>query len=179
MLKVALRSCVSGEYPIASSNELESADVIVAQSFGTRQEGGSPGKVNSLLAEHAQKLAEYYDIPLIAQEEIADSLPKNLVHTKVSGDPSSSDGSGLDSWGVLSKLREIMGDETKPIIVAQAYHIGRVSLQAIKLGMDPRLPGDMPREFAPESGQWWTRSRGLWVARELPGMAVLKLQKKL
>lgn len=177
-----LRGCLAGEYPISSAEELKDADAIIAQSFGTRERGGSPGRVNAILAEHASALALKYRLPIIAQEEIHDALPDPTGAFRVSGEASATDGSGLDSWAMLQRAHDLIGGGAiieRPIIVAQAHHIGRVAAQAVKLGMSPRLPEGMPRVFAPDSEQWWTHTRGLWVLREMPGMAVLRAVGKL
>lgn len=179
-----LRGCLAGEYPISSAEELKDADAIIAQSFGTRERGSNPGGVNIILAELARALALKYNIPIIAQEEIYDALPEPTGAFRISGEASATDGSGLDSWALLQRAHDLIGGVAakiieRPIIVAQAHHIGRVAAQAAKFGMSPRLPEGMPRAFAPDSEQWWTRTRGLWILREVPGMAVLRAVGKL
>lgn len=61
------------------------------------------------------------------------------------------------------------------LLVAQAFHVGRVTLQAKKQGMNGLIvPPGLPREFDPNSLQKWTTSQRAWVMRELPGIAFLK-----
>lgn len=180
----AVRGCLTGEYPADDAGQLQEADAIIAQSFGTREAGTETphGRVNALLAARAVELSEQYSVPIIAQSEIADALKELGIEgvIRIDGDPSSPIGGGLDSWGVLQRAKKISDVEIKnPMIAAHAHHIARIALQAAHMGMDPRLPGDMPQEFAPNSEQWWTRSHGLWVLREVAGMAALKAQGKL
>lgn len=104
-----LRGCLAGEYPISSAEELKDADAIIAQSFGTRERGGSPGRVNAILAEHASALALKYRLPIIAQEEIHDALPDPTGAFRVSGEASATDGSGLDSWALLQRAHDLIG----------------------------------------------------------------------
>lgn len=177
------RGCLTGEYPATNHKDVKRATCIIAQSFGTREKDSSTpyGKINQQLAHCAAVLSSQLEIPLIAQEEVADALSGFGVAMRISGDPSSTSGEGLDSWSVLRQAQNNQEgiDTDKPLIVAQAHHVARVALQASLLEMTPSLPARLPREFAPNSTQFWTRSRGLWVAREFPGIAVLKLQGKL
>ena len=179
-IKLVLDSCLRGAYHASNEDELQEADSVIAFSFGTKEHGNGPGRVNSLLAEAALNLADEHSIPLIAQKEIKDHLYGlgRKPDYYIQGSPSTTDGSGIDSWSVLIKSIDAMSAK-RPILVAQAHHIGRVAAQAYKLHMKPLLAPDMPQEFAPESEQWWTRSHGLWMVREIPGLAALKLQKKL
>jgi 4-alpha-glucanotransferase len=64
-------------------------------------------------------------------------------------------------------------------MIAQAYHIGRVAMQAHKLHMDAIIPADLPDGFDQQSDQVWTRSRNMWVPREVLGSLVLKAQGRL
>lgn len=180
-MKRIVESCLFGKYDAASDDEIDAADAIVAQSFGTRENGPHPfGYVNELLGRKALKLSVLYGLPIFAQEEIADSIGMADVEMRIAGDPSSASGAGLDSWGVLRAAKERLTEDNPSIVlVAQSHHAVRVAAQAEKQGMTAFLPEGLPSEFAPDSEQLWTRSRGLWVMRELPGLGALKLQSKL
>jgi hypothetical protein len=65
------------------------------------------------------------------------------------------------------------------LMVGQAHHIGRVAMQAKKLGIPSVIPANLPDRFDPESGQLWTRSLGMWLPREIIGSFWLRVQKKL
>lgn len=86
------------------------------------------------------------------------------------------------SWGILVEAKEYMDDNnlSRPMMAAQAYHVGRVAMQARKLGMtDIVIPEGLPRNFDLTSEQPWTRSLGAWVPREIIGSFVLRSQSRL
>lgn len=172
-----IKPSITGEYN--PRRDLEDADCVIGQSFGASDDG--PGKVNIALARYIVDNLDP-DLPKILQIEIAEAMPDiNEVDFIIEGEPSSAIGSELDSWQVLNATSEYMKEEglNNPILVAQAYHVGRVSMQAATMGMDVIVPEGLPRQFDPDSNQFWTRSRSAWVARELPGLAILKLTGKL
>lgn len=184
MLKPIVESCLWGRYRVSGESELEESTHIIAQSFGTYTDNGVPGRINTLLAIRAQELAGRYKVPVIAQEEVAAGFDEDFKHLAVFGSPSSTQGGGLDSWQLLQisvglAKEQLVIDRPRPIIVAQAYHIGRIAAQASKIGMETLLPPDMPREFAIDSKQWWTRSHVAWATRELAGISVLKLRGRI
>jgi len=153
------------------------ADCVIGQSFGASEQG--PGYVNELLAKYITDNA-YDSLPLLLQSEIALALPENSPSPAlvVEGKPSTSSGGELDSWAVLQQAHEFMkeNDLRRPLLVAQAYHVGRVTLQAKKQGMSGLIvPRGLPNEFDPDSMQPWTTSRINWAMREIPGIAYLKL----
>jgi hypothetical protein len=120
--------------------------------------------------------------PIVADRMLADSFPEPFEVAKiVEGPISDAAGNGVGSWGTLVAALEFMKENAlhRPLMVAQAHHIGRVVMQAKKLGMESIVPPDLPRQFDPASNQVWTRSLGFWVPREVIGSAVLKLQGKL
>jgi hypothetical protein len=171
-----LRGAVTGEYEIIGDPAY--ADCVLGMSFGARD--GEPSPVNQLLANVSM---EYSELPLLLQQEIVDALPDGKVKPvfMIDGQPSTATGSGLDSWSVLLGMREFMDQHNleQPLLVAQAYHVSRVAAQARRLGMRPIVPRGLPKIFDPESIQSWTRSRALWVPREIVGMGYLAVQGKL
>ena len=181
----AIMGALTGNYPVSSREDLARADAIIGFSFGNRERGTETlyGRVNHELAKHALFLGES-GLPMYLQEEVADAAADRSdadIH-RIEGNPSSVSGGGLDSWAVLKQAFEIArGDGRRierPIVVAQRYHISRIGLQLAKMtdgDVLPLLPPDMPKEFAPDSEQSWTRDYGKWVRREIPGLAALKL----
>lgn len=173
-----LRSTLTGEYtPIGNIDE---ADAIIGASFGAGEH--DPGEVNERLAGF---VLDRFDatLPLILQQEIATAVEDlgGHVDKTIEGDPSSLMGGQLGAWEVLTDARQYMAENglKRPILVTQAFLMGRLTVQAVKLGMDPIVPEGLPTEFDPESIQAWTRNRLLWATRELPGLAYLKLHGKL
>lgn len=168
-----LLSAATGRYK-EIGNSID-ADCVIAQSFGATENG--PGRVNEQLARFIVEHA--IGLPLLLQGEVAEALPEEAPNPAlvIKGKPSTSSGGELDSWEVLRQCKQYMDEFglRRPLLVAQAFHIGRVALQAEKQGMTGLIvPSDLPREFDPESIQPWTRSRGQWIRRELPGIAYLK-----
>jgi len=173
-----IKAVVTGEYEVIG--DPCEADCVIGQSFGAAEFGH--GRVNKLLARYIIREA-FDDTPLLLQNEIADALSTEprLHDLRIEGKPSTSTGGELDSWEVLRQFREYMDDHNlnRPILVAQAHHVGRLFLQAMKQGMDPIVLAGLPTEFDPDSTQIWTRSAKLWIPRELAGMAYLKAKHKL
>lgn len=65
-----------------------------------------------------------------------------------------------------------------PVIVGQANHVGRIALQAERLGMDPIIPAGLPEMFDPSSAQPWTQGPIAWAIRETIGVPVLRFTNK-
>lgn len=174
----ALFASVNGRYAVRG-NALD-ADCVIAQSFGAQEK--SPGLVNERLAQFIVTNVSS-ELPLLAQGEIAQALPENFAPALViEGAPSTRSGGQLDSSAVLQRCNEYMQENNlnRPLLVAQALHVGRVAVQAKKLGMSGLIvPEGLPREFDPDSLQKWTISQAEWVKRELPGMAYLAIAGKL
>lgn len=157
---------------------VEDADVLVGHSFGTLTGKGS---VNRRLAECILECAGRR--PIVVDKNLADAFPSDAdqIDLIVGGPVSDALGGGVGTWGTLLEAGKFMNDNEllRPLMVAQACHIGRVAMQAFKQGMDPIIPPDLPAGFDPESEQRWTRSKSLWVPREVIGSFVLRSQGKL
>jgi hypothetical protein len=173
-----IKSAASGGYePIGS---LIDADCVIGHSFGTSTATGS---VNQQLAVMA---AAYTNVarPLIIDRTLELALPRLTIAHPASiyeGPVSDTISSRGGTMAMLLHAKKLMDkyDLKRPLTIAQAFHAGRVALQSKKLGMEPILPEGLPRDFAPDSGQWWTRSRAMWVPRELAGMIALKMRGEL
>jgi hypothetical protein len=175
------RSAFNGRYQVIG--DPRDADCVVGQSFGASEDG--PGHTNEQLAQFIDDHPVASNRPLILQQEVAEAFralqPDTEIDHVIVGDPSDLSGGGLDSWEMLWRSIEYMQahDLERPMIVAQAHHVGRVAMQAVRLGLNPIIPEGLPAEFDKDSTQIWTRSRGLWVMRELPGLAYLRAKDKL
>lgn len=154
------------------------ADVIVGASFGTSTHRKSP---NGALAEFILEIEDGQ--PIVVDRTLAESFPNPRLPDIVVDDAvSNAMGSVGGSWDILSRAKEYMDEEkfNRPLLVAQAFHIGRVAMQAEKIGMHNRIiPSGLPTIFDRESDQLWTRSVGLWVPREVIGSFALRYQDKL
>lgn len=173
---------VTGNYEASPLMELARAEYVLGHEFGTPANGNGSGAVNEAIAEEIAR--HYADRRLYVAETIAEALGRidrgieiAGVFEGISSDTTNTHGG---SWEELRQAREMAGDALQqPILVGQAFHIGRVARQARKAGLDPLLPPDLPTAFDPESSQWWCRNRGVWMLRELPGTPVLKLRGQL
>jgi len=155
------------------------ADVIVGHSFGTSTHSESP---NGALARFI--LDSESGQPIVVDRTLADAFPKStLLDVVIDGAVSNSIGSVGGSWGILVRAKEYMDEAelSQPLMVAQAFHIGRVAMQAEKVGMHHIIiPEGLPRVFDAESKQQlWTRSVSQWVPREVAGSLVLRSQGRL
>ena len=178
------KSAITGEY--APQGDPKNADCIIGLSFGAAE--NDPGYVNQLLADHILRVSKYIleetniNLPLLLQQEIASAMPDKVkTDFVIEGELSSITGKGLDSWAVLNQSLIYMKEHglENPIIFAQAHHIGRIALQAARLGIFPIIVEDLTKEFDPESKQIWTRSKWLWIPRELLAITYLKATDRI
>lgn len=156
------------------------ADCVIGHSFGTLI---GKGTANQALADFIVKTAD--GRPVIADVVLADSFPYGrdggAVDFVAEGVISNLVASRGGSWNTLLFANSVMENEgySRPLMVAQAHHIGRVAMQARKLHMDAIIPEALPETFDVDSDQIWTRSLAMWVPRETIGSLVLKTQGKL
>lgn len=154
------------------------ADVVVGHSFGTLTGEDS---VNRYLAEYI--LENEAGRPIVVDRNLADAFPSDVdkISRIAEGPVSDLAGGGVGTWGTLLVAKDFMKEHglERPLMVAQACHIGRVAMQARKFAMNAVIPADLPTNFDAESGQIWTRSKKLWVPREVIGSLVLKVQGRL
>lgn len=172
-----LSGAVHGEYPLRS--ELAAADCVLGFSFGTSL---CLDSVNSHLALKAATYANE-ERPLFIEETLQRVLPifAPNPHWVYRGAVSNYVGSRGGSAQVLRDAQPHMQEQNlrRPLLVAQAHHVGRVALEAIKLGMEPVVVSGMPKTFDKDSLQPATRSRNRWICRELPGYVALKLTDRI
>lgn len=149
-------------------------DTISGHSFGT-------GYTNVEIAQVADAFAG--GRPIIVDRTLADAFTPEMqtpAHI-VEGEISDTVGDGVGTWGTLLATQEYMEEhELKTaLLVGHANHIGRVLMQARRLKLDAIAPFCLPDSFDKNSSQWWTRSKSLWLPREILGSVVLKAQNKL
>lgn len=154
----------------------ERIDCIQVHSFGSDVSAAS---VNRQLAEYALDEAKAEDLPILADQNAAKAFPEDTKRPIV---VAGSIGEGIfedrpGTWGALLAMQEIMDENgwKHPELVGHAFHVGRITLQAAKLGMHPRVPAGLPRKFDWRSGQLWTRNRVFWIPYEF--IATRKLQR--
>ena len=161
-----------------TSGKVADADIIVGNSFGTSIHSESP---NAAIARFI--LANEQGRPIVVDRTLANAFPESTqLDVVVDGAVSNTVGSIGGSWGILVEAKKYMDEAEliRPLMIAQACHIGRVAMQAEKLGMaNIIIPDGLPRNFDKQSEQRWTRSLGLWVPREVIGSFVLRGQGRL
>lgn len=153
---------------------------MIGHEFAAPVEGF--GNVNMALAELIAD--RYADMSLYisstiagALREIAPEIKPDGVFHGISADTMANTGG---TWEELRQAKALVGErKVNPVLIGQAYHVGRVALQAQKAGLSPILPAGLPAQFDPESRQWWCRSRLAWTAREIPGVLVLRRRGQL
>jgi hypothetical protein len=154
------------------------ADVVIGHSFGTSTGESS---VNRAIADYIVARAD--ERPIIVDRMLVGEFPegKDQVAHIVDGPITNTLGQGVGTWGVLVEAVPFMRKEglKMALMVAQAHHIGRVAMQADKLGIDYVIPPDLPDVFDTGSEQIFARSAALWVPREVLGSLVLRAQGKL
>ena len=161
-----------------SSGNLTDADCVIGHSFATSINSSS---VNRQLANTMLRHAD--GRPLIADRTLVDAFPEgqNEVAHIVEGPVTNIKAQGVGTWGTLVEAKQYMDDNdlSRPIMIAQAFHITRVVRQAAKLGINSIVPDDLPSNFDTNSDQIWTRSPYLWIPFNALGSILLKKRGQL
>ena len=123
------------------SGNVADADCVIGFSFGTSID---PGSVNRQLA--LRMLSSAQGRPMIADRTLVNAMPSGgnqMVHV-IEGEVTNAKTQGVGTWGTLVSARDFMEahDLSKPIMIAQAYHVGRVVRQAARLSMPSIVPGE-------------------------------------
>lgn len=164
-------SSALGNYEIVG--DPSEGDSVMGVSFGT-------GAVNDLIA---RQVVDYgVGKPKILDVMVGEHYPEawrsdgmvEVIETEIVNAAMTKGG----MWNVLEIANDYMRDNdlSRLVIVGHACHIGRVAMQAQKLGMNVIVPSGLPRQFDRDSQQFWTRSKGIWVPAELA--AAYKLRKR-
>ncbi len=169
-------SSALGHYEV--TGDPHSAEVIIGHSFGTQVgEDSTNRSIANFILQNAG------DRPIVADRTLANAFPgrDEDVDLIVEGAVSNGVGQGVGSWGALVGAKSFMERENlkTALMVGQAHHIGRVVMQAEKLGIASIVPVNLPNRFDPESEQRWTRSLRMWLPREIIGSLVLRVQGRL
>jgi len=176
-------------------------DAVAVFSFGTSIDQGSvnaelaqtglllagerPLLVDSMIYKALWLSSLVSDVETVHEVDTSETLESQpLDHiTVLDAAISSLPGRGGGSWEALKGAKQIMADhgieELDLIIVGQAYHVGRVAMQAKTLEINPLMPANLTRRFDRKSKQLWTRGLGLWVPYELLGSLELKRRGQL
>jgi hypothetical protein len=174
----------SGDYGASSQQELTIADSVIVSEFAVNKIPGQPGIVNEALAQFVTE--RYANLPTFMSPTVAEAMeiadpdfvPEEVFKGKISAGTLALSGG---SWQEMSQAKQMLAERglSHPILVGQAFHVGRVALQARKLGLDTLLPPGLPKSFDPSSSQWWCRNRAFWPCRELPGRIYLYLKGQI
>jgi hypothetical protein len=161
-----------------ASGNADDADIVIGHSFGTSIGEGS---VNRAIVDYI--LARANERPIVVDRMLVNEFPKgeSQVDLIVDGPITNTIGQGVGTWGVLVEAVPFMKEKGLKLamMVAQAHHIGRVAMQADKLGISYVVPSDLPDEFDTGSEQVFVRKAAFWVPREVLGSLVLRAQGKL
>jgi hypothetical protein len=150
--------------------EEKDAQVIIALSFGQGR-NKTPGKSNEALARVIANLDDKYNLPIVAQWEIADCISGRLSEP---GDlvvrEHREKGNYLDTYEVLVQAK-IHCDKfgfAKAAIVAHPDHAPRCAAVAAKIGFDVLIADTTDIPYDPESIQDWTRSKQIFTEQYEP-----------
>ena len=163
-----LLSCIfCWKVDASKDEEIRRSDVVIALSFGLGKNG--MGMSNLQLAFAAEDVCDRYNIPVIAQWEIADS--HLLTDTYKAGVVREHrvEGKYLDTREVLEQAAAICAKEgwKKAIIVAHPDHLWRCAEAAKKFGFEVAIADTSCVVYDEGSVQSWTRSRSKFVPREI------------
>jgi hypothetical protein len=142
-------------------------DAIFCQSFGLREDG--PGTSNQALAEAIIKIHGELSKPpkLIIQKNCADAFPEGFKIDKIILEHSNP-GKYLDSYEVSRQCAEycFRNGIKKLLVFAHPDHLWRVRKTIEKFEFDC-LGVTSPVPYDKKSSQIWTRSKWLFLPREM------------
>lgn len=171
-----MHGAITGEYPVTGTPE--EASLVLAHAYGTAT---YPGSVNSQIADLASRYSTELRVPFVAEHDVTDALYEGKKPDYIiGGSASNTFGKGGGSFGAIAEAADYIAERrlySDALIIGHARHVGRVAVQAQIFGINPILVPGMPRGFDTDSEQWWTRSPKLWLARELPFIFYVSLQK--
>jgi hypothetical protein len=155
----------------------DEADCIMGHSFGTDI---SEHSVNRRLVDIMKRYAN--GRPIIADRMLvrADPEGEKVYARIIDGQITKMDGQS-GTGKALANAQAYMDKNglTKPLMVAQKYHIDRVVRQARKLGIRSLVPAGLPGQFDRQSKQFWTRNKLLFIPLNLFAYIKLKIDGKL
>jgi hypothetical protein len=174
---------LSGNMP--PHGNLEDAEAILAFPFGYRADSEGqykePGTTNIALADFIAANPVLSQMDIVLSEELADALDGRMKGktTVLSNFEQGQAGTTYDYAERARRLVEIH-DVGKLAVVAFRFHLPRAGASIEKVGFSTIVP-DLREvgDFDPESAQWWTRSKKLWVAREAAVLPASILKKQV
>jgi len=154
-------------WKVRPRGDLRKAQVIVAQSFGCRE--NEPGISNETMARLAWKIRQKLHLSMILQWEIAEALPEKSRDLWII-ERHREEGKYLDTYEVLDQAKEIIKEQgwRTAVLIAHPWQIWRAMAVFKKMGIKIIIPNLDSIPFNPESTQWWTRNMFLWILREIP-----------
>jgi hypothetical protein len=171
----------TGSYESSSAENIKKARYVIGNEYGAPADK-TIGVANEAIAAYI--ITHFPDLPVCASTSVAQALMKRNPKVKLigtfTGTSANTSASNGGTWKELELAKGFAGRDWKyPVIVAQAYHVGRVVKQARRAGMHPAVPGDLPRIFDVSSTQWWCHNALFWALREIPGAIILRYRGEL
>ena len=141
-------------------------DAYFCQSFGPQING--PGISNEFLAKLIIKKYRKDPLPLIIQKDCADAFPEDIYIDKIISEHQTP-GKYLDSYEVSRQCFEFcLQNNIKTVLVfAHPDHVWRVAKTIKKFGLDWVIADTKGTPYDPKSVQLWTRSKWLFIPREI------------
>lgn len=175
ILFVSILASLFGFYKVRGNPD--KADCIMGHSFGTDT---SESSVNRRLVDTMKKYAN--GRPIIADRMLVRSDPdgeKAYAHI-IDGQITKMDGQS-GTGKALANAKTYMDKNvlTRPLMVAQKYHIDRVVRQANKLGIQSLVPPELPGQFDRQSKQFWTRNKLFFIPLNIFAYIKLKIDGQL
>lgn len=168
----------------ATSGDMADAEALVVFAFGAGI-GRRAGRTNAQLAVAA---AEWPDLPVLAQSEVAAALSRRgRMVVDIESDLRERRGLGPTTYVDTSMIAEATASMiraagwSRVAVLSHPAHTGRCAASLERLGLTPIVPDlrGQSIDFDPESAQWWTRSRVGWLLRESLVLAHHKVLRKL
>ena len=177
-MSIWAKGSFSGRYE--PRGEPGEADSIALIEFAVPQSPESIGAIHKTEVEVLRALfrarSELSGAPIFANRfsaaYMATTIPELPVQIFQVAASSSFAAENTGTWGELQQVYE--AGYRHPLLIGQAFHIGRVAMQAEKMGLDPIVPPGLPREFDAHSSQPFTRHWLTWVVGEFVGAPVLR-----
>lgn len=146
---------------------MEKIQAILCQSFGARKDG--PGTSNEALAKAIMRIyGDFEKSPkLIIQKDTADAFPGDFEIDKIISEHEKA-GKYLDSYEVSRQCAEYCRENNikNLLVFAHPDHIWRVKKVTEKFGLNC-LVASSEVPYDKKSSQIWTRSKWLFLPREL------------
>ena len=147
--------------------EEKEAQVIIALSFGQGR-NGTPGLSNEALARAVAVLDDKYNLPIVAQWEIADCIPERMKEEKdLIVDERRQDKQYFDTLEVLGQAKDHCArfGLVRAIIVAHPDHLPQAMPAALRKGLKSVAADTKNVPYDPDSVQEWTRSHAGFLIR--------------